>query len=92
MLATVHVQFPQMPLPACTARDTVAFPIVVNGQPAMAEISADVLVHRFGATSGAAEDLIAAFQWHRVAIEAIGRLKLPARLATGRGLLSSADF
>jgi predicted nucleic acid-binding Zn ribbon protein len=88
-MATVH--FPQTPAPVCTSNGTVAFPVVIDGWATMAEISAEALRDHFRA-SDAPDGLLAAFQWHRPAIEAIARMTLPDRRAGGRALLVSADF
>jgi hypothetical protein len=88
-MPTVH--FPQTPAPVCTSKGTVAFPVVTDGWVYMAEISAEALREHFRA-SDAPDELLAAFQWHRPAIEAIARTKLADRLVSGRPLLVSADF
>lgn len=88
-MPTIH--FPQSE-PFYTPNTTVAFEAVVDGVRATCEISEEALQDHFGAISRGAADLVRAFKQHRAAIEAIGHAKLPARLATGRGLLVSGDF
>jgi len=89
-MPTVH--FPPTVPGVYTSNGTVAFPVVIDGQAATAEISGEALQDHFGATSNRGPDLVEAFEWYRVAIEAIGRVKLPIRVAAGRGLLVTADF
>lgn len=88
-MPTVH--FPQVE-PVFTPNTTVAFPTVVDGVQHTAEISTEALMDHFGATSAQGSDLVQAFKQHRSAIEAVARVKLPARLAAGHGLLVTADF
>lgn len=88
-MATVH--FPRID-PVYTPNTTVAFQAVVDGTQMTFEISEEALQDHFGAGSRTAADLISAFKRNRRAIEAVARLKLPARLAAGRPLLVSGDF
>jgi len=88
-MPTVH--FPRTP-PAYTPNDTVAFQVVIDGQLATAEISSEALQDHFGAAGRGGRDLLEAFNAHRAAIEAVGRVKLPGRVSAGRGLLVTADF
>lgn len=88
-MPTVH--FPTVdPIP--TPNTTLSFPVVIDGVQTPAEISAEALQDHFGAASWRAADLIAAFIANRAAIEAVGRIKLPARQSAGRALLVTADF
>jgi hypothetical protein len=88
-MSTIH--FPHTE-PVVTPSTTVAFAVVVDGQSATAEISAEALQDHFGATSFTGAPLVDAFKRNRAAIEAVARVKVPGRLAAGRGLLVSADF
>ena len=88
-MPTIH--FPQTE-PTYTQPTTVAFEAVVDGQRVTCEISEEALMDHFGAKSRRAVDLVDAFKGNRAAIEAVGRLKLPARIAAGRGLLITEDF
>lgn len=84
--------FLQSNAPVHTVNATVAFPGLLDGQPVTCEISLEALQDHFGATSIQGADLVVAFLANRHAIEAVGRVKLPSRLAAGRGLLLSSDF
>lgn len=88
-MATVH--FPQTE-PIYTPNTTVAFEALVDGVRASFEITEEALMDHFGATSRKAVELVRSFQANRPAIEAIAKVKLPARLRAGRPLLVSADF
>lgn len=78
--------------PIFTQNTTVAFEVLIDGARATGEISEEALQDYFGATSRAGVELVRAFKANRHAIEAVARVKLPARIAAGRGLLVSADF
>ena len=88
-MPTVH--FPQSE-PAVTPNTTVMFEAIVDGRNVRAEISEEALMDHFGAASRVSAEMIRAFKANRAAIETIARVKLPARLAAGRGLLVSGDF
>lgn len=88
-MSTMH--FPQTE-PIYTQHTTVAFQVVIDGTAATAEISEEALQDHFGAGSRVGAELIRAFKANRHAIEAVARLKLPPRLAAGRGLLMTGDF
>ncbi|MCM3583754.1 DUF1488 domain-containing protein [Ralstonia pickettii] len=75
-----------------TPNTTVAFPAQLNGVDVTCEISAEALEDHFGARSTAGDDLVAAFEANRPAIEAVARVRLPQRIPTGRCLLVSTDF
>lgn len=88
-MPTVH--FPRTE-PIYTPNTTVAFDVVLEGQQMRCEISEEALEDHFGATSRNAAELVRAFKEHRTAIEAVARVKLPHRVAAGRGLLVTEDF
>lgn len=88
-MPTIH--FPQTE-PIYTPRTTVSFDVVIDGQQVRCEISEEAMEDHFGGKAGDAADLIRAFKASRGAIEAVGRVKLPARIAAGRGLLITQDF
>ena len=86
-----NVQFPASE-PIFTQNTTVAFDVLIDGVRATGEISEEALQDHFGAATGAGVELVRAFKANRHAIEAVARVKLPAKYAAGRGLLVSADF
>jgi hypothetical protein len=88
-MATVH--FPQVE-PTYTVNTTVAFQAVIDGENVTCEISEEALHDHFGAKSLKGPDLVAAFIANRVSIEAVARVRIPARHAAGRALLVTADF
>jgi Protein of unknown function (DUF1488) len=88
-MPTVH--FPQTE-PTYTSNTTVAFEAVVDGIRASFEITEEALMDHFGATSRTATEFVRSFKANRLAIEAVAKIKLPARLNVGRPLLVSADF
>ena len=78
--------------PIFTQSTTVAFEVLIDGMHATGEISEQALQDHFGAATGTGAELVRAFKANRYAIEAVARVKLPAKVAAGRGLLVSADF
>lgn len=88
-MPTVH--FPQTE-PTYTPNTTVSFPAVVDGLSVAFEISAEALLDNFGATAQTAAEMVRTFKTNRPIIEAVARVKLPARLNAGRPLLVSTDF
>lgn len=75
-----------------TPNTTVAFSALVNGVEVSCEISEEALSDHFGAAGHTGKDLVAAFEKHRAQVEAVARVKLPARAPLGRCLLVSTDF
>lgn len=76
-----------------TPNTTVSFPATIDGTDVACEISTEALIDHFGAISIRAADLIAAFEQHRQAIEAVARRVIPHRIVVGgRCLLISSDF
>jgi hypothetical protein len=78
--------------PKLTARGTVAFPVVILGSRASAEITAEALEDHFGASNWSPETLANAFDQHRLEIQKVARDRIVARWAEGRALLTSEDF
>lgn len=88
-MPTIH--FPPTD-PVYTQNTTVAFQVVVDAVKTTGEISAEALQDHFGAATSTGIELVRAFKANRGAIEAVARVKLPGRLAAGRGLLLTTDF
>lgn len=88
-MPTIH--FPSTD-PVFTQNTTVAFQAVIDGAAVTGEVSMEALQDHFGATTGGGAELVRAFRANRGAIEAVARVKLPGRVAAGRGLLVSSDF
>ena len=75
-----------------TVNTTVAFRAEMNGTDVMCEISETALQDHFGAKTHNGPELVAAFNTHRDAIEAVARKALPLRIPLGRCLLLTSDF
>lgn len=75
-----------------TPSTTVAFGAQINGVDAICEISEEALLDHFGATGRTGKEMVAAFEKHRAVIDAVARVKMPARIPLGRCLLVSGDF
>jgi hypothetical protein len=71
---------------------TVEFDAEFDGVRVACEISDLALTDHFGAISMDGDALVAAFESNRASIEAAARIKLPARVASGRCLLITEDF
>ncbi|MGF6756992.1 DUF1488 domain-containing protein [Paraburkholderia sp. GAS334] len=65
----MHIHFPQERPDYCGRDLVLAFPSVVNGKRVQCAITAEALEDHFGAASLREDDLLAAFEAHRAAIE-----------------------
>ncbi|MGF6812969.1 hypothetical protein OKW30_008186 [Paraburkholderia sp. Clong3] len=69
----MHIHFPQERPEYCARDLVVAFPAEVDGERVQCAITAEALEDHFGAPSLREDDLIEAFDTHRLPIEAAAR-------------------
>ena len=72
----MHIVFPPEPPEYCSRDLVVAFSALVDGRFVQCAVTAEALEDHFGARSLLERDLLAAFDGHRRAIEAMARRML----------------